>query len=179
MSTRFARLAALAACGLSLAAAAQAQSFNHVYGQVGAGQNTQSYVVGFSNPFDWKYDFRGGRFKAYWSVELGGWKGSYPEDRWYWQAGITPTLRYDWSTDGLLFMEAGIGANVISPHFAHGNHSRFATRFNFGDHLGIGMYLGADRKDEIALRVEHFSNGGYKQPNPGVNFVQLRYSHGF
>ena len=39
-----------------------------------------------------------------------------------------------------------------------------------------GWTLG-DRKDqEIALRVQHFSNAGIKHPNPGEYFVQLRYS---
>ena len=180
MTIRFIRaVAACAALATVATAHAQNAASNHVYAQVGAGQNTQTYSIGFSRPFQWRQDFYGGVFKALWEVQIGRWKGSYPEDRWYTQAGLTPTLRYDWTADGPLFLEAGIGANVVTPHFAHGHHSRFATRFQFGDHLGVGMYLGPAHADEIALRIEHYSNGGYKQPNPGVNFVQLRYSHGF
>jgi hypothetical protein len=33
------------------------------------------------------------------------------------------------------------------------------------------------RQRELVLRVEHFSNAGIKHPNPGENYVQLRYTH--
>ena len=32
---------------------------------------------------------------------------------------------------------------------------------------------------EIVLRAEHFSNAGIKPPNPGQNFLELRYVHHF
>ena len=34
-------------------------------------------------------------------------------------------------------------------------------------------------RHELALRLQHFSNAGIKHPNPGENFVQLRYAQGF
>ncbi len=57
------------------------------------------------------------------------------------------------------------------------NDRRFGTAFNFGDHLALGRVL--DDRNELALRVKHYSNGGIKQPNPGINFVQLRLVHWF
>ncbi len=48
-----------------------------------------------------------------------------------------------------------------------------------GDHVGVGYAFGAARNDEIALRAEHFSNAGIKHPNPGQNFLELRYTHYF
>ena len=47
--------------------------------------------------------------------------------------------------------------------------------FNFGDHLAVGRSFGVQREHELALRVQHFSNGGIKEPNPGETFLQLRY----
>jgi hypothetical protein len=41
------------------------------------------------------------------------------------------------------------------------------------------LSFGPADEDEIALRVQHYSNGGIKQPNPGINFLQLRYAHRF
>ena len=32
-------------------------------------------------------------------------------------------------------------------------------------------------QEKLALRIQHFSNGSIKKPNPGENFIQLRYSH--
>ena len=52
----------------------------------------------------------------------------------------------------------------------------FSTRFNFASHLGVGVRLGAQQQHEWLLRVQHVSNAGLKKPNPGENFLQLRYA---
>jgi Lipid A 3-O-deacylase (PagL) len=36
--------------------------------------------------------------------------------------------------------------------------------------------FGADGEHELALRLQHFSNGGIRRPNPGETFLQLRYA---
>jgi hypothetical protein len=74
------------------------------------------------------------------------------------------------------FAEIGIGANVILPVY-RSKEKRFSTTFNFGDHFAIGRQFGAQHQHELALRIQHFSNGGIDEPNPGENFLQLRYSH--
>ena len=57
------------------------------------------------------------------------------------------------------------------------NHGKeFSTRFNFVDVFGVGRSLGADRRRELSVRVAHISNAKLKQPNPGENFLQLRYA---
>jgi len=75
---------------------------------------------------------------------------------------------------GHWFGEAGIGASVIAPAY-HTDSKRFSTAFNFGDHLAIGREFGANHRQEIALRIEHFSNAGIDHPKPGENFVQVRW----
>jgi lipid A 3-O-deacylase len=52
---------------------------------------------------------------------------------------------------------------------------RFHPDACLGDHVGIGCEFGAVRRREAALRIEHFSNAGVDHPNPGDNFVQLRW----
>ena len=54
---------------------------------------------------------------------------------------------------------------------------QFSTQFNFGDHIGVGRVYGEHRQNELMLRVQHFSNAGIARPNPGENFVQLRFVH--
>ena len=98
---------------------------------------------------------------------------------WVTQLGMTPVLRYRWGEDRRRwFAELGVGINVLTPIF-NDEDRRFSTAFNFGDHLALGRSFGDDAREEIALRVQHYSNGGIKQPNPGINFVQVRYSHRF
>jgi hypothetical protein len=55
----------------------------------------------------------------------------------------------------------------------------FGTRFNFVDTAGVGRSFGAQRKHELGLRLVHMSNAGIKEPNPGENFLQLRYAASF
>jgi len=45
--------------------------------------------------------------------------------------------------------------------------------------VGIGRRFGDRGRHEISMRVEHFSNGSIKKPNPGENFLQLRYTRYF
>ena len=48
-----------------------------------------------------------------------------------------------------------------------------------GDHIAIGKRFGADQQHEWSLRFQHFSNGRIKNPNPGENFLQFRYTQRF
>ena len=50
----------------------------------------------------------------------------------------------------------------------------FSTRFQFGDHLGVGVRRG---QYDIGLRLQHLSNAGLRNPNPGVNFLQLHLAY--
>ena len=92
------------------------------------------------------------------------------------QFGLTPVARYTFSRG--FFFEAGVGLDVITPRFHDGDRT-FSTKFNFGDHVAVGARFGEAKANEISLRVEHFSNGGIRHPNPGQNFVELRYARHF
>lgn len=92
------------------------------------------------------------------------------------QLGLTPSAR--WALGPGWFLEAGIGLNVVTPRYRAG-HRRFSTRLNFGDHVALGMTFGEGQHHELQVRLEHFSNAGLRKPNPGENFVQLRYAWRF
>jgi hypothetical protein len=95
------------------------------------------------------------------------------------QVSLIPVLRYRMDEGrSPWFVEGGVGVTVTSSVY-RSTDKHFSTAFNFGDHLGVGYAFGAARNDEIALRAEHFSNAGIKHPNPGQNFVELRYTHYF
>jgi hypothetical protein len=55
----------------------------------------------------------------------------------------------------------------------------FSTEFNFQSHLAVGYVLGERGEHDFGLRIEHFSNAGIREPNPGMNFGSLRYTHRF
>jgi lipid A 3-O-deacylase len=56
----------------------------------------------------------------------------------------------------------------------------FSTQWNFQDVLGAGYVLGGSKgRDETQLRLGHFSNAGLRNPNPGEDYLQLRYARRF
>jgi lipid A 3-O-deacylase len=77
------------------------------------------------------------------------------------------------------FFEVGIGASYMDRHYET-PRKRFSTRWNFYDMLGVGhTYGGPQGRHEVGLRLVHTSNAGIKNPNPGENFLQLRYAYRF
>jgi lipid A 3-O-deacylase len=147
-----------------------------VFGQAGIGDHVKSVAIGSLWDWDWQRPYRAGLLTGYTEVALGQWHVSHGgDDHSATQFGITPVLRlFPEGTATGWFLEGGIGANAISPRYENGSR-RFSTVLNFGDHVGVGRRFGAQGEHEIVLRVEHFSNCGTDDPNPGENFVQLRY----
>ena len=95
------------------------------------------------------------------------------------QLGLVPVLRLRLDEGrSPWFVEGGIGLSVTDTMYATPG-KQFSTRFNFADHLGVGLSLGARRQHELALRLQHISNGDIKKPNPGEDFLQLRWGVAF
>jgi hypothetical protein len=132
------------------------------------------------------WSVRGNPVRSRWGVyveaSVSRWnsRGGHPsESGVLTQIAAVPVVRYRFADGGSpWFVEGGIGATVTSSVFRSAD-KHFSTAFNFGDHVGFGVAFGPARKDELVLRAEHFSNAGIKHPNPGENFVQLRYAHHF
>jgi hypothetical protein len=150
--------------------------------QAGVAQEAQMLVGGATWDWDWHKDLAIGRLGGYWEASLGRWNSDAGPDggsAWVTQIGLTPILRlYPERWGGSWFVELGIGANFLLPIY-QSRTKRFSTTFNFGDHLAIGRRFGEDGSHVLALRVQHFSNAGIREPNPGENFLQLRYSQHF
>ncbi len=148
------------------------------FAQVGAGPQTHSLVIGAT--WDWQRQWRlgPGTVGGYWELALGTWDSAAGrDDAWLTQLGITPVFRYRRSTSPWFF-EGAIGINLLTPAY-HSSKKSFSTRLNFGDHLAVGRDFGGAGRQALSLRLEHYSNGGIRRPNPGENFVQLRYSRRF
>lgn len=99
----------------------------------------------------------------HWEASFGGWTGGHGR---VYDLAFTPVARWGRSA----WLEAGVGAHVLSD-LDVGTGSDFSTRFQFGDHVGAGLRLG---DYDVVLRFQHLSNGGLRDPNPGINFLILR-----
>jgi hypothetical protein len=118
-------------------------------------------------PFDWMKKYE--RFSWYWDASVGGWHG---DEGTVHDVGVTPVFRYMKETHGP-YLEAGIGAHILSDSHINSDLG-FSTRFQFGDHLGAGYYHG---KWDWQVRLQHLSNGGMRNPNPGINFMIFRVQY--
>jgi lipid A 3-O-deacylase len=152
------------------------------YVQAGAGDNVASGTVGVTWDLPWRHENDWGLWEAYLDLSLGRWHVSSGRAKSghgnVTQVGITPAIRLRPTGWNHFFVEAGIGANWIFPVYQNDPH-QFSTTFNFGDHLAAGWQFGPSGEQELTLRLQHFSNAGIKHPNPGENFVQLRYARRF
>lgn len=169
---------------LGWAGAAQAQAADpgarpSIYLQAArASHGTDAWTLGATLPWpDWRRNLGDFEVRGYWDVYLSQWSADGQAGRFHTTLlGVTPSVRL--VPDGgrsPWFLDAGIGATLASRRFVTPDKV-FSTRFNFASHLGVGLALGAQRQHELQLRLEHVSNAGLKEPNPGQNFLQLRYA---
>jgi lipid A 3-O-deacylase len=180
----------LAAGGLAASAAAFAPDAasadsaftpSTVFVQAGTAGNTHEQTAGLT--WDWGkgWSIAGGRISGYWETSLSRWAYSREGGRSasVGKLEIAPVFRFR-PSDGASpwFVDAAIGLTLMNRRYVS-DRKTFSTRFNFGDHLAIGRNFGAQGQYEVALRVEHVSNGGIKEPNPGESLLKLRLSYGF
>jgi len=152
---------------LLVAFALPARAVDGVSGELGRGSHdVDVWRVGVQ----WKQEPRflaGGNWHLSWELSLGGWNP--PAGNNVYDLGLTPVLRYSPSRPGT-FVEGAIGAHLLSDSQIERDFT-LSTRFQFGDHVGVGYDFGGY---DLSVRLQHLSNGGIRNPNPGVNFLVLR-----
>ena len=180
------RTLGLAALTLSLAAAAApaaAQDWRPTtfFVQGGAGQGVDVASVGVQWPWAWRTVALGGEFSARTELFASAWRAEAVDggNENFLQFGLVPLLRYHFAEGrSPWFMEAGIGLSVTNKRFV-ARDREFGSRGNFSDNLALGRTFGEQGRQELSLRLQHSSNAGIKKPNPGINFVMLRYASAF
>jgi len=117
---------------------------------------------------------------GYWDLSIAQWQGrryrSTDNHQDITDIGITPVFRLQRDSRVGWYGEGGVGAHLLSSLYDNGGR-QLSTAFEFGDHIGIG-YVTASGVD-VGLLIQHFSNGGIKHPNDGVNFAVMRVSFSF
>lgn len=178
-------LAATAVAALT-AASAMAQDLDarpSWYVQAGkAEESGYALVLGTTMPWkNWAWHLGGGKVRGHWDAWAGAWSGKdLGRDRFTTPAlGIGPSLRWRGAQGSApWFVEAGTAVMVTGKRLVNSGE-RMGTRFNFVSHIGLGVNFGPQHAQELSLRVQHASNAGIKDPNPGLNLVQVRYARTF
>lgn len=160
---------------------AQAQSYapTGAFVQVGAGENElKTLTAGAVWQCACLQGLLGGRVDGYLEANLGYWNVRGVNGRSsYGSVAVVPMFRYRFDQGrSPWFVEAGIGA-VLTDRLYETRSKRFSTALNFSDNVAVGYRLSP--RDEVSLRVQHISNASFKKPNPGENFVQVRYAFSY
>jgi len=146
--------------------------------QLGVADEVTAATAGVT--WDLKPNWLSSAWSVYIEASLSRWqsRGGQPSDSGtLMQLALIPVFRYRFDeARSPWFVEGGIGPTVTSSIY-RSRETHFSTAFNFGDHLGVGYAFGQTRNSEVVLRAEHFSNAGIKEPNPGKNFIELRFAH--
>lgn len=73
-----------------------------------------------------------------------------------------------------IYFEFGIGVSLLDDTTFAGKD--VSTHYQFEDRLGLVTKFGVKKQHTAALRYLHYSNAGFKSPNPGLDFISLSYS---
>lgn len=184
--TKKTTLQRLVAAGLLLATLGSAHAFNlrpdGVSVQAGAGRHSAA-MAGVGIVWDWDFQRmrRKAELTAHTELMFNAWRasdlgGGYQD---YAQLVLLPSLRMRLDRGASpWFIELGIGASYLNKDYVTPQKT-FSTRWNFYDMLGIGYSFGEEHHHELGLRWVHVSNAGIRNPNPGEDFVQMRYVRRF
>lgn len=150
--------------------------------EVGGGAKVQ--MVRFGVQADWQkrwFQSNGWHLGGYWDASIAQWRGNAYNDvdgqhQNITNIGFTPVFRYQADSLRGWYVEGGIGVNLLSELY-NNDSNRLSTAFQFGDHVGAGYVF--DNQWEIGAKIQHFSNGGFKKPNGGVNFLVVKVSRPF
>lgn len=171
----------LTAAAMALPAAAEGLRPTGYLVHAGAGDGgTWSATAGVYWAWDWRRSLASFEVSGVTEAFVSRWDARAAEGRrGFTQIGVLPLLRLRPDAGrSPWFAEAGIGVSTMHPIFET-DQKRFSTAFNFVDVVGLGRSFGATRQYELGLRLQHVSNASIRSPNPGQNFVQLRYAASF
>jgi hypothetical protein len=165
-------LAAVTALSAMQAGHAADGMFDSSSVELGGGEHVQ--VVRLAMQKDWNKNWlpaSGYHLSGYWDANVAYWRANQwldvPGSRKNLAViGITPVFRWEADDKLGLYADAGIGAALFSS---------VSTAYEFADHVGVG-YVFAN-KWELGARLQHYSNGGIKHPNGGVNLFMLKAAY--
>ena len=152
----------------------------------GYGQRVAVYGVGAMWHVPWGEEMlaRHG-LEARIGVDVLRWEGPAEDNanRSLWNGNVTPYLRWH-PAEGAwrnTFIEVGVGVQALSHTSITSTadyRRNFATAFQFGERLAVGLSFGPRGRYEIAPFLQHVSNAKIKLPNDGLTYfgVTMRFA---
>jgi hypothetical protein len=174
----------LIAASTAVLAAQSAFAFdvNSAYVEYASASKIRMVRLGATKDFkpEWSwFNSNGTHLTGYWDASVGFWEArqwhNVPGDKEHIvDIGFTPVFRFEKTNKKGFYVEGGIGAHLLSKTYDN-NDDGLSTAYQFGDHIGVGYVF--DNKWEVGVKAQHFSNGGIKKPNSGVDVIVLKASY--
>jgi lipid A 3-O-deacylase len=111
------------------------------------------------------------------------WKPSHAQfgvSSWHVPDVRGTTRRFDFNLSAIWrsdqpwgYWEAGFGGYLLTKTI-NNDENRLPSAFEFGSHIGAGLRFA--QKHTIGVAIQHLSNAGIKQPNGGIDLLQLQYT---
>ncbi|MEM5365545.1 acyloxyacyl hydrolase [Paraburkholderia azotifigens] len=121
----------------------------------------------------WHFALLGEAHAAWWHTDEGN------ENENIGEFGVTPVIRFIKGSGWFRpFVEAGVGVRVLT-HPRLSSTFTMGSAFQFADMAGVGAQFGDHQQYQLGYRFQHVSNGGIKEPNPGINFHQIYVQYNF
>ncbi|MFM0335193.1 acyloxyacyl hydrolase [Paraburkholderia fungorum] len=122
---------------------------------------------------DWHFALIGEAHAAWWHTDEGNVHENIGE------FGVTPIIRFIKASGSIRpFIEAGAGIRLLTSPTLSSDFT-LSTAFQFTPMAGVGVQVGNRQQYQVGYRFQHISNGGIKEPNPGINFHQLYLQYNF
>jgi lipid A 3-O-deacylase len=121
----------------------------------------------------WHFSLIGEAHAAWWHTDEGNVHNNIGE------FGVTPFIRFIRASGYIRpFVEAGVGVRLLTSPRLNSDFT-MSTAFQFTPTGGVGVQIGDHQQYQVGYRFQHISNGGIKEPNPGINFHQLYLQYNF
>jgi lipid A 3-O-deacylase len=162
-----------------ISSAAAADSENLFYAEYGQWDSAREGAFGVQIPGPFQFAPES-RWVTFWDAELGVWFTKKDSRNYVTsvEGAIGPMARYYFTERRDFYFEGLVNLSLVAPRFWRDSEQQGSVP-NFAGGFGFGYRFNDAHLSEISLRAEHFSDGGFSEPNPGRNFFQLRYAMRF
>lgn len=110
-----------------------------------------------------------GALTGYWDAGYTYWEGDKAANNH--SVSLSPVFVYEFNGVGVKpYIELGVGVAAFKN--TRVENRRLSTSFQFEDRLGVGLRF---QRQAVGVRVIHYSNGGLKKPNDGIDAYSLHY----
>lgn len=161
----------MAGAGALFFLASSAHAAEGISAEIGYGDE-QTKMARFAIEHHWRVRenvLDGWHLAGYWEFSFGIWDNA---DESTADVAATPVFRLQRDS---IYLEGAIGFHLVTSHISA--QRTFSSAFQFGTHVGAGYRFGPARRYDLGLRLQHISNGGLREPNPGINFVSVRFQY--